>query len=240
MTRVEDVATEFGRARMFLDLPSADPAHVLLLGHGAGGGVDAPDLEALTALVDHDVAVLRFEQPWRTAGRRVAPAPARLDIGWLAARALVAARWPGVPLTLGGRSAGARVACRSAAVDPAYAVVALSFPLHPPGRPEKSRAPELLAPDCRVLVLQGERDPFGTPAEVIEAIAGAGRYRVVAVPGCAHELKPPKRATPDAAGVAALLVRTVADHLLGQHAAGEGSEESREASGKAPGRALGE
>ncbi|WP_425308769.1 alpha/beta family hydrolase [Ammonicoccus fulvus] len=213
MSVIEDVATELGPARMYLAVPETDPARILLLGHGAGGGVDAPDLEALTALTADGTAVLRFEQPWRTAGKKIAPAPARLDQGWLAARAYVAERWPGVPLALGGRSAGARVACRSAAADPAYAVVALSFPLHPPGRPESSRAGELLAPDCPVLVLQGERDPFGTPAEVTTAIQGSERYRVVTVPGCAHEMKPPKRAVPDAAGVAELLVTQVRSFL---------------------------
>lgn len=198
---------------MYLALPDADPTLILLLGHGAGGGVEAPDLDALTALVTDGIAVLRYEQPWRTAGKKIAPAPARLDVGWLAARAYVEERWPGVPLALGGRSAGARVACRSAAADAAYAVVALSFPLHPPGKPESSRAAELLAPDCPVLVLQGERDPFGTPAEVEAVIEGSKRHRIVTVPGCAHEMKPPKRAALGVAGVADLLVTQVRSFL---------------------------
>lgn len=205
---IEDLNTPFGPARMYAQVP-AEPRTVLLLGHGAGGGVDAPDLVALTALATAGVAVLRFEQPWRTAGKRVAPSPARLDAGWSVARAYAEERFEGLPLFLGGRSAGARVACRSAAVAPACGVVALSFPLHPPGRPESSRAPELLKVSGPVLVLQGERDPFGTPAEITAAVQGDAAYRIVSVPGCAHELKPPKRAAMDAAAVAELLQREV-------------------------------
>lgn len=207
---VEEVSTSLGPARMYAHVPP-EPQAVLLLGHGAGGGVEAPDLVALTGLATHGVAVLRYEQPWRTAGKRVAPAPARLDEGWRPARAYAETRFAGLPLLLGGRSAGARVACRSAAAAPGVrGVVALSFPLHPPGRAEASRAPELLGAGCPVLVLQGERDPFGTPAEIAAAVGGNPAYRIVTVPGCAHELKPTKRAAFDAAAVADLLVREVA------------------------------
>lgn len=209
---IDDLTTPLGPARMYASMP-AEPRAVLLLGHGAGGGVEAPDLVALTGLADQGVAVLRYEQPWRTAGKRVAPAPARLDQGWQPARAYAETRFPGLPLLLGGRSAGARVACRSAAASAADAVVALSFPLHPPGRPEASRAPELLGAGCPVLVLQGERDPFGSPAEVVAAVGTQPAYRIVTVPGCAHELKPAKRAAFGAADVAALLLREVASLL---------------------------
>lgn len=213
---VHAVETDLGPARVFGAVPDRVRA-VLLIGHGAGGGVDAPDLEALTRLTGCGVAVLRFEQPWRTAGKRVAPAPARLDLGWRVAREYARDRFPGHPLVLGGRSAGARVACRSAVADPrgeVTGIVALSFPLHPPGRPEVSRAHELLGPPCPVLVLQGERDPFGTPAEIRATIADAPRHRLVAVPGCAHEFKPAKRGPLDAAGVADLLVAHVADFIV--------------------------
>lgn len=210
---VEEVTTPLGPARMYAHVP-AEPRAVLLLGHGAGGGVDAPDLIALTGLATEGVAVLRYEQPWRTAGKRVAPRPVRLDEGWRPARAYATTRFGGLPLFLGGRSAGARVACRSAAAEPGVrAVVALSFPLHPPGRPEASRAPELLAAGCPVLILQGERDPFGTPAEVAAAVGNDPAYRIVTVPGCAHELKPAKRDAFDAAAVADLLLREVAAFL---------------------------
>jgi predicted alpha/beta-hydrolase family hydrolase len=121
--------------------------------------------------------VLRVEQPWRVAGKRVAPAPARLDVAWTAV--LDRLRGDGVltgPLVLGGRSAGARVACRTATALGAIGVLALAFPLHPPGRPEKSRQAELDAVGLPVLVVQGESDPFGMPP------AGPDR-EVVAVRG---------------------------------------------------------
>ncbi|MDO5683812.1 MAG: hydrolase [Propionibacteriaceae bacterium] len=221
---IVDITTDLGPARMMCTVPEA-PVSVLLLGHGAGGGVDTPDLLALTALSGQGVAVLRFEQPWRTAGKRVAPAPARLDSGWLAARAYADTRFGGLPLFLGGRSAGARVACRSAASQPlagsvpVAGVVALSFPLHPPGKPESSRAPELLGPGCPVLVVQGERDPFGTPTEIADTMAEAqGQeeaqgHELVAVPGCAHEFKPAKRGPLNPAEVADLIVESVGAFL---------------------------
>lgn len=203
---IDDVVTPLGPARAYVDAPR-EPSAVLLLGHGAGGGVEAPDLVALTALAARGTAVVRFEQPWRTANRRVAPAPARLDEGWGPAVAYAEARWPGLPLLVGGRSAGARVACRWSAAHPVAGVVALSFPLHPPGRPERSRAGELAAAGPRVLVLQGERDPFGTPADVAAAVPGV---RVVPVPGCAHELRPAGRSGATPQDVAALLVTETA------------------------------
>lgn len=224
---VEPVATDVGPARMFVAVPEHSNS-VLLLGHGAGGGVDAPDLVALTRLTEEGIAVLRFEQPWRTAGKRIAPAPARLDVGWRAARQYVRARFPNSPLVLGGRSAGARVACRSAVQDhpeEVLAVVALSFPLHPPGKPSSSRSAELLGPACPVLVVQGERDPFGTPAEIGTVIATAPHHRVVGVPGCAHEFKPAKRGP--LSGVAEVLAATVASFVDESR-----SEGNHEASGR--------
>jgi predicted alpha/beta-hydrolase family hydrolase len=127
--------------------------------------------------------VLRVDQPWRVAGKRIAPAPPRLDEGWTAV--LAALRADGDlagALVLGGRSAGARVACRTAADQRADGVLALAFPLHPPGRPEKSRAGELRAVAVPLLVVQGERDAFGGPDEVTAALAGHPG-RVHAVPG---------------------------------------------------------
>ncbi|WP_229119219.1 alpha/beta hydrolase family protein [Enemella evansiae] len=213
---IVDLETPLGPSRMYAAAPTAgDPRAVLLLGHGAGGGVDAPDLVALTALGEQGIAVLRFEQPWRTAGRRIAPAPARLDEGWAPAVAYAEQTHPGLPLFVGGRSAGARVAVRWAAAHPVAGVVALSFPLHPPGKPEKSRAPELLGATAPVLVLQGERDPFGTPAEVAAVVdeAGADQIRVVVVPNCAHELKPPARAASTPEQIAAVLTSDVTDFV---------------------------
>ena len=166
MTEVRDVATEVGVARVHVD-EGPHPRARVLLGHGAGGGVDAPDLVALaTHLPGAGVGVWRVEQPWRVAGRRVAPAPATLDRAWLEIAAEVPRQGP---LVVGGRSAGARVACRTAAAVGADAVVALAFPLHPPGRPERSRAGELDV-DVPLLVVQGASDAFGTPEEFPPAL----------------------------------------------------------------------
>lgn len=138
---------------------------VLLLGHGAGGGLGhrAADLDAAAqAGRGAGLTVVQVDQPWRVAGRRVAEAPGRLDEAWLAVVAAVRAGRTG-PLVVGGRSSGARVACRTAREVGAVGVLALAFPLHPPGRPDRSRLPELLLPDVPRLVVQGERDAFGTP-----------------------------------------------------------------------------
>jgi predicted alpha/beta-hydrolase family hydrolase len=126
--------------------------------------VGAPDLLAATAAATATgVGVVLVEQPYRVAGRR-APAPAaQLDAAWLAVVADVRAACPGVPLLFGGRSSGARVACRTAGAGGASGVLCLAFPVHPPGRPEKHRLAELAAPTVPVLVVQGERDPFGCP-----------------------------------------------------------------------------
>jgi predicted alpha/beta-hydrolase family hydrolase len=179
-----EVATPLGPARVHPDEPDGDPRGTLVLGHGAGGGIGSADLAALAAgAAAAGWRVLRVEQPWRVAGRRIAPAPVRLDEGWAAVLAALRqdGRLAGL-LVLGGRSAGARVACRSAAAQGAAAVLALAFPLHPPGRPEKSRAAELKGVDVPLLVVQGETDAFGRPDEVRRALAGRPGL-VRAVPG---------------------------------------------------------
>ncbi|SDY32399.1 hypothetical protein SAMN05661080_03078 [Modestobacter sp. DSM 44400] len=179
-----EVDTPLGPARVHRDEPDSDPCGTLVLGHGAGGGVGSADLTGLAlAAASAGWRTLRVEQPWRVAGRRVAPAPTRLDEGWTAV--LTQLRADGDlagSLVLGGRSAGARVACRTAAAQHAAGVLALAFPLHPPGRPEKSRAAELRGVTVRLLVVQGERDAFGRPPEVIAALGG-DPGRVSAVPG---------------------------------------------------------
>jgi predicted alpha/beta-hydrolase family hydrolase len=174
--QILEIATRLGPARAHVRNPAGSaPVGRLVLGHGAGGGIGAPDLiAARAAAVQAGWQVVLVEQPWRVAGQRVAPAPARLDVGWLAVLTALHAPESGIgpaelPLVLGGRSAGARVACRTAAELAARAVCCLAFPLHPPGRPERSRAAELAAPPAAgipVLVIQGERDPFGAPAEI--------------------------------------------------------------------------
>ncbi|MFJ9729839.1 alpha/beta family hydrolase [Streptomyces sp. NPDC101171] len=161
---------------------------VLALSHGAGGGVEARDLQALArVLPGHGVTVALVEQPWRVAGKKLAPAPKILDTGWRGLWPALAE--PGLPVVAGGRSAGARVACRTAAELGAHAVLALSFPLHPPGRPEKSRAAELLGAGAPTLVVQGGNDPFGRPGEFPE-----GDFRLLEVPGGDHGFAVPKRA----------------------------------------------
>jgi uncharacterized protein len=170
---------------------------LVLLGHGAGGGVDAPDLLAVTAgLQTAGWTVGRVEQPYRVRGRRAPDRAPVLDAGWTAVVAALRGDWGG-PLVTGGRSSGARVACRTAADTGAVAVVCLAFPLRPPRRPEQSRAGELAAAGVPVLVVQGERDPFGGPADFPVGPT------VVAVPGD-HSLR---RAAP---AVAAAVVAWLA------------------------------
>jgi len=139
---------------------------LLVLGHGAGGGVDAVDLLAAgAAALSLGWRVVLVEQPWRVRGRKVAEAPPRLDLAWVDVLAALTGspRGGGGPLVVGGRSAGARVACRTAQQVGADAVLCLAFPLHPPGRPERSRIAELEAVAVPVLVVQGDRDAFGVP-----------------------------------------------------------------------------
>lgn len=161
------MTTPVGSARAWTSGPYGLGA--LVLGHGAGGGVDAPDLRAARdAALDVGLGVVLVEQPWRVAGRRVAEAPARLDLAWLAVLADLTGQDGGPalltgPLVVGGRSAGARVACRTATQVGAAGVLALAFPLHPPRRPERSRLPELQLPEVPCLVVQGDRDAFGQP-----------------------------------------------------------------------------
>lgn len=182
----ESVQTPAGEARVTWHRAERARA-VLALGHGAGGGIGARDLAALAeALPPHGVSVALVEQPWRVAGRRVAPAPKTLDTAWRALWPALAA--PGLPVVAGGRSAGARVACRTGGELGARAVLALSFPLHPPGRPEKSRAAELTGTGLPTLVVQGGRDPFGRPAEFPEGT------ELVEVPHGDHGFAVPRRA----------------------------------------------
>ncbi|HVF06678.1 MAG TPA: alpha/beta family hydrolase [Frankiaceae bacterium] len=171
MTRnTRTLTTPLGDARVTTDVPDGQTNGVALLFHGAGGDSGAAALLAVRdALLDAGWRVARLDQPYVVAGRRVpAPAP-RLDEVALLAVARV--RQEGVPLLLAGKSSGARVGCRIATAAGAAGVVALGFPLHPPGRPEKSRAPELNAAGVPVLVLQGTRDTFGGPDDV-RAVAG--------------------------------------------------------------------
>ncbi|AWB90665.1 hydrolase [Salinibacterium hongtaonis] len=168
---------------------AADAHSVLWLGHGAGGGIEALDLAALAAtLPARGITVVRYEQPWRLAGKKVAPRPAALDAAWLEVAPIVRTIHAGIPLITGGRSAGARVACRTAEAVSAAAVICLAFPLHPPAHPERSRADELLMPRVPVLVLQGERDAFGSADLVASAIADTESITTVSIPGADHSM----------------------------------------------------
>jgi uncharacterized protein len=181
-TRIE---TPSGPAQAHLH-PARDPRGGLVLGHGAGAGIDGPDLLAATeAAVGQGFSVALVEQPYRVAGKR-APAPAkRLDEAWdTVVGHLREKQLAGLPLVVGGRSLGARVACRTVLETGAAAVLCLAFPLLPPRRgdkPPQSRLPELEAVTVPVLIVQGENDRFGIPPE------GPGR-KVVTVGGD-HGLK---------------------------------------------------
>ncbi|MFF9484249.1 alpha/beta family hydrolase [Streptomyces sp. NPDC014676] len=184
----ETVETDAGTARVTWHPAGRRARLVLAVSHGAGGGIEARDLKALAAVLPaHGVTVALVEQPWRVAGKKIAPAPRTLDTGWRGVWPALAK--PGLPVISGGRSAGARVACRTATELGAHAVLALSFPLHPPGRPERSRADELLGTGVPTLVVQGGNDPFGRPGEFPE-----GTYELAEVPHGDHGFAVPKRA----------------------------------------------
>jgi uncharacterized protein len=202
------------------------PRATLVLGHGAGGGVQAPDLAVLAErLPGRGIAVVRVEQPWRVAGRRVAGPPPTLDRAWTAV--LTELGLPG-PVVVGGRSAGARVACRTATAVGALGCVALAFPLRPPGRPDRSRLPELASAGVPALVVQGERDAFGSPADFP---ADPTRYTVHAVAGADHSFRVRAPASPAATlGDLAKVVGDWVDLLLAGRARSQASTRGRESS----------
>jgi predicted alpha/beta-hydrolase family hydrolase len=179
--RVEQIKTEAGPAQVTL-AEASRPAFLMVMTHGAGGGVDSADvLAASRAAAGLGATVARVLQPYRVRGARAPGSADRQDAAWLEIVAALRDRYPRIPLVQGGRSNGARVACRTAAAAGARAVVALAFPLHPPGRPDSSRAAELRQAGTDVLVVNGERDPFGIPASSDAA-------KVVVLPGETHAL----------------------------------------------------
>ena len=197
-----EIMTGGGAARAELDQDGGAARFLLVLTHGAGGSAGSPDLLAVRdAALGLGGLVARVTQPYRVRGARAPGSAVRQDAAWVEIVAALAALVPGVPLVQGGRSNGARVACRTAASVQARAVIALAFPLRPPGPTGQSRVSELRAAGAggaAVLVVNGERDPFGIP--------GVGDAdRVVVVPGEAHSLK----------GHRAVIAGAVADWLPG-------------------------
>ena len=180
MVTTRMVPTPRGDARIVVRRANR-PLATLVLTHGAGGGIDAPDLLRLArSLPQQDVSTTLVEMPWRVAGKALAPRPAVIDECFVAVMDAMRTR---TPLVVGGRSAGARSACRIARGVGAVGVLALAFPLHPPGKPERSRLEELRRARVRTLVVQGERDAFGTPEEFPEDLD------LAVVPGADHGMK---------------------------------------------------
>jgi uncharacterized protein len=192
---VIEISTAHGPARALLD-EAESPAAALVLGHGAGGGVEAPDLVVATEVaLSERISVARVEQPYLVAGKRSQPAASTVDSAWIAAvEYLRAGPLADLPLIAGGRSAGARIACRTVAETGAFAVLCLAFPLQPPprrnGKESPSRLDELEAVDVPVLVVQGDRDRFGMPPD--------GPKRTVTVVPGDHGLKADRDAIAEA------------------------------------------
>ena len=200
------VATPYGDGRLVVHRARGSRAATLLLSHGAGTGIEARDLAALAAgLPAQGYAVALFEQPWRVAGRKVASAPPTLDVGLEAAAAALRVRGP---LVVGGRSAGARSAARCATRLGAVGCLALSFPVHPPGRPERSRLDELAGAGVPTLVVQGERDVMGTPEEFPEGTD------LAVVPAADHGLRVPARGPLTQAEALDLVVESALEWLV--------------------------
>jgi predicted alpha/beta-hydrolase family hydrolase len=182
-----EISTEQGPATVVLD-KARQPTFLLVMTHGAGGGVDSADVRAARdAATGLGASVARVLQPYRVRGARAPGNAAKQDAAWLEIIAALREMHADVPLVQGGRSNGARVACRTAGPAGAQGVIALAFPLHPPGRPESSRADELRQAGVPVLVVNGASDPFGIPAE-------SDADRVVVLPGETHSLSRAPRA----------------------------------------------
>lgn len=204
--------TSEGLAAVQLAVPAGDARALVVLGHGAGGGVEAPDLAGLAAAMPlAGYAVARVEQPYRVAGRRTPPPARRLDSAWYDVLAGLRARpeLARLPLVVGGRSSGARVAARSSAAVGATAVLGLAFPLRPPGR-GTSRLDELLGVQVPVLVVQGSRDAFGSAADFPALPASV---ELVGVPGADHSFRCRRADGRTASQCVEDVVRAVADWL---------------------------
>jgi uncharacterized protein len=188
-----EIMTGAGPAHVDLEDPHAgQPTFLAVLTHGAGGTPDTPDVLAVRDVARAAGAVTALvTQPYRVKGARAPGSAARQDAAWAEIIGALRAGTPGVPLVQGGRSNGARVVCRTATEVNAIGVIALAFPLHPPGQPEKSRDAELRQAGTSVLVVNGDHDPFGVPES-------DPATRVVVIPGETHALAK----HPEAIGVA--------------------------------------
>jgi predicted alpha/beta-hydrolase family hydrolase len=202
-----EMETSSGPARVTVDEPPGAPAFLLVLTHGSGGTPDTADILAVrdAGLAQGAVTAL-VTQPYVVRGARAPGSASKQDAAWAEIVAALARQYPGLPVIQGGRSNGARVAGRTAEAVGARGVIALAFPLHPPGQPDKSRAHELPAGGLPTLVLSGERDPFGIPE-------GGGPVRVVVLPGETHALS--KNAAAVGAAVAGWLRELLAGSLPG-------------------------
>ncbi|WP_109508293.1 alpha/beta family hydrolase [Nocardioides speluncae] len=220
MSTAKSISTPQGEARLIANR-ARHPVATLLLGHGASNGADTGDLETLAKkLPPQGITVLRLEQPWLVAGRKVASPPAALDEALIAVADRIR---PRTPMVVGGRSAGARSAARCARQLGAAGCLALAFPLHPPGKPEarfatsrpsagptagKSRLDELKSARVPTLVIQGERDPFGAPEEF------PGGVDVTVVPSADHSFKVPKRAEISQVDAYAIIVEATLEWIV--------------------------
>lgn len=215
MTTERLIPTPHGEARLVVHQASKVLA-TLLLSHGAGRGVDdSPDLTALAArLPRQGVTVMLLDQPWKVAGRKIATPPSTLDDGLVAVANTLRTRRP---LIVGGRSAGARSAARCAKRLGASGCLALAFPLHPPGRPEKSRLDELLGTGVPTLVVQGERDTFGRPEEFPDDTD------LCVVPAAGHDFSVPARADVSQEDALAVIVESTLEWIV-REVAGPGRE----------------
>ena len=198
------IDTPHGEGRLVTDR-ARSPFATLLLSHGAGVGIDTADLEALAAhLPRNGITVVRLEQPWRLAGRKVATPPPTLDAGLTAAAQQLRSK---SPLVVGGRSAGARSAARCAHDLGAVGCLALAFPLHPPGKPEKSRVHELRGARVPTLVIQGEKDTMGRPEEFPQEVD------LAVVPAADHSFKVAKSAPVSQEDVLEIIVESTLEWL---------------------------
>ncbi|MEQ6900072.1 alpha/beta family hydrolase [Nocardioides sp. YIM 152588] len=209
MTQERVIETPQGPARLEVHR-ARNASATLVLGHGAGRGIDAPDLVALAAALPRNgVTVALLEQPWVAQGRKVAPPPASLDV---VLRAVLDTLRLRTPLIVGGRSAGARSAVRCGQSLGASGCLALAFPLHPPGKPERSRLDELAGAGVPTLVIQGDRDPMGRPEEFPDPLPPLVDLAVV--PGGDHGLAVPKRGSLTQDEAWALVVETTLEWIV--------------------------